>query len=427
VQVLDHAIAFARQGGVQHVTAVDSALWLIQVDSNELPLNGSANENAAVLSDLSLFSSADVEKFQRELVYLPMRQVKAATKKRPARGVTSIPYYLNPSFLVVQKEFRDFALGHRRWGSVGLGEGDYSWQDLIAAATEFRESSPKWKDHIIFDFPISPSENLNCLFLEVLSSLSGGQLNEDNFPSSFGPDSPLLQDENLLVSTMLILRRLAGESYEKYYYSGVKQAQESGPVDKATDVVKRAPSTVYGTKEAIIWRHWYSTFRQMAAELGSGKGQLNPGLSLLRLPGKVWTSGDWHLAILEGSVGVRSGIEIIRDKFVNRPTGILLMTKGVGLPPFKDFYTDESDLLLTGVAPRWFSSYVEGHGVIYRSMLKDYKKIAPLLRYYLASTIREREEAGHDLAKKIRGNFLSMHNKITRLISLTDEAPAPEK
>jgi hypothetical protein len=215
---------------------------------------------------------------------------------------------------------------------------------------------------------------------------------------------------------MFILRQLAKESYKKHYPEA-KQAQENNPDDQEGDAEKRDPSSsIYRTKRAIIWRHWYSTFRQMAAEIGRGKGQLNPGLTLLRLPGGVWTSGDWHLAILEGSVGVRQGIEIILDKFVNRPNGILLMTKGVGLPPFKDFYTDGSELLLTGVAPRWFSSYVEGNNVIYRSMLKDYKKIAPLLMYYLASIVRDREEAGRDLAEKISDNFLSMHNKIDRLI-----------
>lgn len=418
VRVLDHAIGFARQGGVQHITAVESALWVIQVDSSELPLNATpTNGKDAVLCDLSLFSS-DIEKHQNDLVYLPIEyeRGKGRGKKHSVKGITSIPYYLNPSFLVVQKEFRDFAINHQEWRSIGIGEGDYTWQDLIKAAAEFRNSNTKWRDHVIFDFPLSPSENLNCLFLEVLSSLSNRELNEEQFPSSFGPNSPFLQDENLLVNAILILRQLADESYKKYYSPIAKQKQEIHPGDKVGAVTKRGASTVYRTGEAIIWRHWYSTFRQMAAELGSGKGQLNPGLTLLRLPGRVWTSGDWHLAILEGSVGVRQGIEIILDKFVNRPNGIVLMTRGVGLPPFRDFYTDESELLLTGVAPRWFSSYVEGDGVIYRPVLKDYKKIAPLLRYHLASIIRDREEIGDNLAEKIRSNFLSMHNKIDKLI-----------
>jgi hypothetical protein len=60
VRVLDHAIGFARQGGVQHITAVESALWVIQVDSNELPLNAtSTNRQDAVLCDLSLLPSRE--------------------------------------------------------------------------------------------------------------------------------------------------------------------------------------------------------------------------------------------------------------------------------------------------------------------------------------------------------------------------------
>jgi KaiC/GvpD/RAD55 family RecA-like ATPase len=417
VRVLDHAIAFGRQRGVQYVTLVESALWLIQVDSNELPdSTASSDLRNAVLCDLTQFNP-EMLSLQKELVYSPAAQDGARRKHSDRQGVMSIPYYLNPSFLVVQREFRDFALSHKAWKKIGLGEGDYTWGELMEAAMEFRGTDVQWSDHILFDFPLSPSENLNCLFLEVLSSLSAGQWGWGHFRSIFGPDSLFLKDDGLLINAILILRQLAREPLEKYYSGDVKQPSDNVKNRDAGDAARRPfLSSSHLTSKAIIWRHWYSTFRQMAADIGQGKGQLNPGLTLLRLPGNVWTSGDWHLAILEGSVGVRQGIEIILDKFVNRPNGIELMTNGVGLPPFRDFYNDGSELLLTGVAPSWFSSYVQGSGVIYRSMLKDYKKIAPLLRYYLASIIREREGTGDDLKSKIRETFLSMHNKLDTLV-----------
>lgn len=416
VRVLDHAIAFGRSRGVQYVTLVESALWLIQVDSNELPVADTSSDlGNGALCDLSQFNP-EMLSLQEELVYPPPTQNNVRRKHSDRQGVMSIPYYLNPSFLVVQKEFRDFALEHRAWKHIGLGEGDYTWGELMEAATEFRASSDQWRDYILFDFPLSPSENLNCLFLEVLSSLSVEQLQMGHFRSVFGPDSSFMKDEGQLVNAILILRELAKESLEKYYAASAKQPHEKVKNSHEGGAARPLLSSSYKTSKAIIWRHWYSTFRQMAADIGQGKGQLNPGLSLLRLPGRVWTSGDWHLAILEGSVGVRQGIEIILDKFVNRPNGIELMTNGVGLPPFKDFYNDGSELLLTGVAPSWFSSYVQGTGVTYRSKFKDYKKIAPLLRYYLTSMIREREATEDNLRSKIRETFLSMHNKLDTLV-----------
>lgn len=404
VRVLDHSTAFAKQGGVQHVTAVERALWLIQVDANELPLNSTST--ASGLCDLSLFH-VDPERLMEELVYPPLSRHKRSKRKGLSEApIFSIPYYLNPSFLVVKKQFQDFALAHNRWRNVGVGLGNYSWEDLITAASEFRESNSDFQDHVIFDFPISPSETLNCLFLEVLASLSNSPLNERGFSSSFGPQSPYMKD---LIQTMLTLRRLADETLKNHEAPGVRNRSNDGDADGASSKTLR-----FGTKKALIWRHWYSSFREMAADMGAGKGQLNPGLTLLQLPGQVWTNGDWHLAILDGSVGVRQGIEIILGKFVNKPNSLLLMTKGVGLPPFRDFYDDESELLVTGVPSKWFSPYIGGERVIHRSLLRHYKSIAPLLSYYLASIVRDSAASKMDLTNKIKEKFLCMHSIIER-------------
>jgi KaiC/GvpD/RAD55 family RecA-like ATPase len=408
VTVMDHAAAFMRQGGVENITAVERALWLVQVEAGELPLSKPSHRRESVLSDLSLFPE-QLESMKGELAYPIVQGDKSFQRRAAGLPIRSIPYFLNPSFLVVGTEFRDFALNHPRWHQIGLGMGSYSWDDLITAALEFRDRN-ELKDHVIFDFPAFATEALNCLFLEILSSLSSQSLSAESFPSCFNPESAFLNGSNLIVETVRILRKLAAEACEKYYAPQIKDYSDNVETDKGKSRSRKRPRRIH---KAIIWRHWYSSFRQMAADMAVGTGKLNPGLNLLRLPGNVWTNGDWHFAILEGSVGVRQGIEIILDKFVNKPNATKLMTQGVGLPPFKDFYLDDTKLLVTGVAANWFLPYVQGEKVIYRSLLGEYRNISPLLRYYLASMVRE---ACDDAALEswLMDKFFSMNRLIER-------------
>jgi hypothetical protein len=65
---------------------------------------------------------------------------------------------------------------------------------------------------------------------------------------------------------------------------------------------------------AVISRHWYSTYREMAAHRSASEEE---PLLMMKLPGRTWTNGDWHFSILEGSSRARTGVEIIRSEFVN--------------------------------------------------------------------------------------------------------------
>ncbi len=416
VQVLDRTVAFARQGIAQHTLAAERTLWIVQLDAYELPLElDSTEEQRSVLCDLSALQK--VKRIEKELAFVPWKQgPRQFGGDGDASAVISVPYYLNPSFLVVRTEFRDFALDHQRWRKIGEGLGEYTWLELMQAATEFCRSNSRWQDYTVFDCVAETSETLNCLFLEILASLSGGQLNEERFSESFGPDSRFRTAErDYLQEAALIFRDLLKESFKGYHpflpKQPATQVANGSQADAPPDSVR-----LHTTTQAIIWRHWYTSYRQMAADMSGGDCSANPGLSLLRLPGNIWTNGDWHIGILKGSMGVREGINIILDRFVNMPTCMVMLAQGVGLPPFKDFYSGEGDLPVSAISPRWFTPYVNGERVIYRSMMKGYRRIAPILSSSLASILSIKTEDEARLSEIISERLFSMHEIIKKVV-----------
>src|SRR5262249_7652925 len=120
----------------------------------------------------------------------PLCEATGRGIERPGKGrgsrpgsaspIYSVPYYLNPSFLVARKEFIPCLRSRSEDGvarRIVEGKGDYTWLEVFAAAEQFLQGvqgEEQWKGHVPFDCPQEPGENLNCLFLEVLASLAGG-------------------------------------------------------------------------------------------------------------------------------------------------------------------------------------------------------------------------------------------------------------
>jgi KaiC/GvpD/RAD55 family RecA-like ATPase len=414
IQIIDHNLAFARQGVPPHVMGTEGALWIAQVDAYELPANPrSTDQRRSGFCSLSMLSprfNQGLKDLSHAAIILRERQFPNDKVRQPA---LSVPFYLNPSFLVVRNEFRDFVLGQDKWQNISEGLGQYSWDDLISAVNEFRATDSVWADYASFYCNAGSSEVLNCVFLEILASFSNGDLRDKDFIRNFGSDSPFSSGgENLFVKAVLTLRHLIKDTYQGYHPAIPHQITRRPAGSGSPDSVGTQPSRPNINQKAIIWRHWYSTFRQMAADMAGGDCSTNQELSLLRLPGGVWTNGDWHLAILEGSIGTRLGVDIIFDRFVNRPTAMAMMAQGVGLPPFADFYTNKGELPVAGVAPNWFAPYVSGEGVIYRSSLKGYKRIASILSSYLGSMISLDVENESELVEQIKVRFASMNEII---------------
>ena len=412
IQVLDHAVAFSRQGSVQHITSAERGLWIVQIDPHELLNEDAAGNRQGLLCDLSLLHPK-IKDLQEELLYAPTTKVGRHGKNdRSKSQLLSIPYYLNPSVLVVQKEFREFARTSR-WPTIGEGQGDYSWQDLTQAALAFRDTDPdRWKDYAMWGNDFGQSETLNCLYLEIVASLSKVIEKTEAFPDWFA----LQEDRSSLVNAVITLRKLVKNSSRTNtaITSETQREWNTANTLQSRSVSAGSPQS-YKTQKAIMWRLWYSAFRQMAADMLEGNSLVNPKLALLRLPGGVWTNGDSHLAILEGSVGMRQGIEVILDRFVNRSTAMNLMTQGVGLPPFKDFYLETGKFPVSDVGADWFAPYVISERVIHRSALKNYRNVAPILRTFLGSFLGLETDDEREAARWIERGLSSMHGMIKRM------------
>jgi KaiC/GvpD/RAD55 family RecA-like ATPase len=426
-QVLEHANAFVRHGVSREVMAARRALWVIQVDGYRVPGLVRTAGPGAGLCDLTRLHPR-LPSLRAAMVPPLPGESSAADAPGP---VYSLPYYLNPSFLVVHRKFHSFlsqsdAGADRR---IARGEGDYSWADLLDAARRFKDVAPRrfkdgevnWDKTLLFDCPLEPGENLLCLFLEILASLADDKaagINRQDCCHCFGEQSPFGRDR--LVMAVRILRDLLQDCYpghlghwatlrrsrqDDYHRSGGAEGEKAGTVRP------------FVGGNAIFWRHWYSTFRQMAWDKSSKDHRVNPNLKLLRLPGGVWTSGDWHLAILEESVAVRAGAAILVEELCSRSAALSRMVEGVGLTPFKAFYTTrdgEMAFPVSEVPADWFAPYVRGENVLDRSSLVHYQEIQPILEGYLGSLVGLEQQEGLDEA--IWARFLGLDKIVTDLL-----------
>jgi hypothetical protein len=334
--------------------------------------------------------------------------------------VRSLPYYLNPSFLVVRDDLWEFLRrsDDHRFAWVRTERGPASWLQLLEAAEAFR---PKGADVPLFDCPLETRENLNCLFLEILASVLGGAaaVNALDFYSCFDAASPINKDTRSgLVAATQVLRAVLRETYLSHVrltapFESCRKADADG-AEEGTDIDLSTPLKVNG--RALFQRHWYSTCREMALVNGDGCAWKHAGYTLLNLPGGVWTCGDWHLGILAGSVGVRSGVRMLFDEFLTPEAAVMRLIQGVGLPPQKSFYDPPPNeglpggLPILGVPLSWFRPYVEGADVIRRSAIHGYQQVSPILHGFLHSILaNDGDEAW------IRGQFLTMHAMLTKL------------
>ncbi|HCR55873.1 TPA: hypothetical protein DIV49_02775, partial [Candidatus Saccharibacteria bacterium] len=157
VEVLDHALAFSRHLIARRAMAEERALWMVQVDA---PM-ASGDDIEANIYNRSIKTMLHSRGFLHQLADLPAE----------ARNESTIPYYLNPSFLVARRGFVQFASHELKASNIASGMGDYSWDELTDAAKRYR-GQKKEKIDVLFDCGrLEVPQNLNCLFIEILESL----------------------------------------------------------------------------------------------------------------------------------------------------------------------------------------------------------------------------------------------------------------
>ena len=237
-------------------------------------------------------------------------------------------------------------------------------------------------------------------------SWSRGDVNRLDFRKDFSADSPLIAEDGPVIKACLILRDALCNSLQGHLeVSGTRYNSQSPSAQKAHGGQPGDPIT---HPAALIQRHWYTTARQTVCD-SSGCPWISADFEPIRLPGDVWTCGDWHLAVLEGSVGVRSGIAILLHELLTRSSAAARLVQGVGLPPHKDFYeeSEHGKLPILQVNLRWFQQYVEGspNHVIYRSAIFGYQEASPVLNGFLHAIISSSEKEW----QWIRSQFIALH------------------
>ena len=80
--------------------------------------------------------------------------------------------------------------------------------------------------------------------------------------------------------------------------------------------------------EALVWRHWFTTLRQMMAQLPPEE---HPEVAVAPLPGRVTTAGEWYLAVPAGSAAQEVSLEVIK-LLTSRVAELERFRRGVGLP-----------------------------------------------------------------------------------------------
>ncbi len=349
VQVLDYTSCRSRRQMPARLAGKQQGLWIVQFDAYELPPSSESGEDFQGARVVDLVGQCpQLAKELDTMVCLP-------GPKHSSRY--SLPYFLNPSLLTARKDFLEYAATRPAWAAIAQGEGNYGWDELLECAQAFAASVGE-EAPPLFDLAFETQETLNCLFLEILFSLVDNPWRQPAV-AWWGPAAAYR-----LSSAHAALARACGILADALRGSWPPASPSSG-----RGTAERPP--------AVFCRHWYTTFR--AAEKLSSARRLDGSRDFvwLRLPRGVHSSGDWHFSILEGSTGPARGVEILLEQFINSERAVDLLARGVGLPPYRSLY--EESFGLSRQPLTWFLPYIKGEGVIYRSRIRNYRAIAPMM------------------------------------------------
>jgi hypothetical protein len=151
----------------------------------------------------------------------------------------AVPYYENISLLAYRKGLLQ---------ECGLKYPIDSWEMLAECARTWSERQKSSPDGVLFDFPKNTLENFNSLFFEILLSLKDPELGQEE--SGSRSLVRWLSSQEALKAAR-IFRTLCRPA------CGITTANPAPLFDRASS------GTLALSKNAIVWRHWYSTLSQM--------------------------------------------------------------------------------------------------------------------------------------------------------------------
>jgi KaiC/GvpD/RAD55 family RecA-like ATPase len=282
---------------------------------------------------------------------------------RTENGFIAVPYFVNVGLLVYRSSIAT------KWDS---------WREIADEAAKWRKDHVG-EDGIFFDFAKGTGENLNCLFFEILSSLS--------LPSS--------SDVQACVLSRWLRSQAAHDAIEIFY----KLCADGWRLSRG-----RSGST--SNRQAVVWRHWYTTLADFVGNLST---DVLDDLAVSYVPGPG-VAGEWYLGIAKDSAAADVAVQGLR--FLCKGTEEMeRLRTGVGLPTRAGFYESETgNGLTTYVGPslqlRLKNMQERIHNSFRRSSIGCYQEVSQLLTDHLI-WILERSDGRGNQAKLLWQDLLS--------------------
>jgi KaiC/GvpD/RAD55 family RecA-like ATPase len=296
----------------------------------------------------------------------------------------AIPFYDNISLLAYRKDL--------------LSENETkSWDTLANKCTEW-EKSHSDPQMLFFDFPHTPVsiDNYNCLFFEILLSLT-------SFPED-GEQCPFRKwlNQPEAIEAAKLLRRLCRRSY-------LNSINKENKEMTALNV----------NNKAIVWRHWFSTFNQMASTISP---EVLDQIKIVPLPGKddkdVAIAGEWYLGISAYSTAPEVGLKII-ELLTSEEAELERLNSGIGLPTHTRFYESaNSDALVSPSFPMPKTDLMRlMNNAFRRSSFGCYSRVSTILAFHLKKCIEIPDNDEDSIYNKIQANFNSFNMQMDFLRS----------
>lgn len=300
-------------------------------------------------------------------------------------GFIAVPYYEDVSLLAFRHEHLKNTNAMESW--VTLAEECLAW-----------EGEHTGEPAMFFDFPGDSDESFNCLFIEILLSLSALPDELATFRLLDWIQSPRARQAGKLMRTLCRRAHLA------------HLAQEISRRASGTGGFRAAIRT-----DAVLWRHWYSTLNQMMFNMPP---EARPGIRVCPLPGNISVANERYLAIPAYSAAPDVGLKII-SLFTSRSAESDRLRLGVGLPARLSFYRQASARVPSQMTVSPYFSLdltaladLVDNRTFRRSTLRCYADYSGILSSHLRRLIEIPEFSEAQVEKEVESIFQSLSERM---------------
>ena len=371
IDIDPHDSSAFLQGMKWASTSSIDELQICQVDEFQLPL---IRDNERMAS-LHVFKDREWRKDWEGLFERLKKRCKT-----PKGSFFAVPLFENVSLLANRREYVDCD-GRQIATDVS------SWDALADQCDEWNRGDRDPKS-MFFDFAGTTDENYNCLFLEILLTLSRPILAH----GACSLIAWLMSDD--AVKACILYRRLCRRAHLVKSRSPIADGTRGKTEDRS----------VHLSDNAIVWRLWYSSANQLLAGMAPNDRE---GIQIGSLPGEVTIAGEWYLAMPAYSSSHEIGLQII-ETLTDRQAELARLRRGVGLPTRSEFYEQmaSDEIEPTPVSP-YFSMKIALlsrliNSAFVRSSFHCYSEISSILAAHLKMVIEIPEMSSDAIEFKTR-------------------------